>query len=201
MELKLTCDCGQKYKFDVEPANGRMPFGVQCPVCGIDGTSTANTILAQIMPKPSPAPVAAPVPRAVVTSAPARAAVPVATPAHGVTAPAFAAAMPARKPASNSFALGVLGALLGAALGTGLMYGFFLMTDFRFPLLGIGIGALTGYGARLLYRGTDMKLGVVAGAFALIAVAGTLYLMFGGFAVMNIISLAVSVSVAYQIAS
>jgi hypothetical protein len=32
-------------------------------------------------------------------------------------------------------------------------------------------------------------------------VAGTLYLMFGGFAVMNIISLAVSVSVAYQIAA
>jgi hypothetical protein len=47
MELKLVCDCGQKYKFDVEPVNGRMPMKVNCPVCGTDGTDAANDILSQ----------------------------------------------------------------------------------------------------------------------------------------------------------
>ena len=47
MELKVACDCGQKYKFDVEPVDGQMPFTVNCPVCGIDGTPTANQLLAQ----------------------------------------------------------------------------------------------------------------------------------------------------------
>ena len=28
IELKVHCDCGQKYKFDVEPVNNQMPFTV-----------------------------------------------------------------------------------------------------------------------------------------------------------------------------
>jgi hypothetical protein len=47
MELKVVCQCGQKYKFDVEPVNERVPFAVNCPVCNADGTATANTLLAQ----------------------------------------------------------------------------------------------------------------------------------------------------------
>jgi hypothetical protein len=50
MELKVVCNCGQKYKFDVEPVNQRMPFNVQCPVCGLDGTHLANGILASMPP-------------------------------------------------------------------------------------------------------------------------------------------------------
>ena len=46
-ELKVECDCGQRYKFDVEPVNGRMPFTVSCPTCGVDGTSKANALLQQ----------------------------------------------------------------------------------------------------------------------------------------------------------
>ena len=46
-ELKVECDCGQKYKFDVEPVNGRMPFTVSCPTCGVDGTPKANDLLQQ----------------------------------------------------------------------------------------------------------------------------------------------------------
>jgi hypothetical protein len=53
MELKVICNCGQKYKFDVEPVNQRMPFKVNCPVCGLDGTHLANGILAA-MPPPAP---------------------------------------------------------------------------------------------------------------------------------------------------
>ena len=96
--------------------------------------------------------------------------------------------------------LGVLGAILGAALGAGLMYGFFLLTDARFPLMGTGIGALSGLGARILARGTDTSLGVIAALVALLSTAGTLYLMFGDMAGMFVISMVVSVTFAYKIA-
>ena len=46
-ELKVECDCGQRYKFDVEPVNGRMPFTVNCPACGVNGTEKANVLLQQ----------------------------------------------------------------------------------------------------------------------------------------------------------
>jgi len=68
MEIKVHCDCGQKYKFDVEPVHGRMPFAVQCPVCGADGTTRANVILQQhvtptgVAAAPPPVSVAAPPP-------------------------------------------------------------------------------------------------------------------------------------------
>lgn len=48
IELKVHCDCGQKYKFDVEPVNGRMPFTVACPICKADGTARANALLQQM---------------------------------------------------------------------------------------------------------------------------------------------------------
>jgi len=62
MEIKVQCDCGQKFKFDVEPVNGQMPFRVNCPACGADGTARANVILQQLLPPtPIPAP-SAPLP-------------------------------------------------------------------------------------------------------------------------------------------
>lgn len=68
MEIKVQCDCGQKFKFEVEPVHGRMPFTVNCPVCGADGTPRANVILQQLLPPqplasgsaPPPAPAPAP---------------------------------------------------------------------------------------------------------------------------------------------
>lgn len=45
--IKVQCGCGQKYAFDVEPVAGQMPGSVACPVCGADGTSAANMLLAQ----------------------------------------------------------------------------------------------------------------------------------------------------------
>src|SRR5258707_4831605 len=45
LEIKVQCDCGQRYKFDVEPVDGRMPFTVNCPICGSSGTERANEIL------------------------------------------------------------------------------------------------------------------------------------------------------------
>jgi hypothetical protein len=55
--VKVQCPCGQRYAFDVEPINGRVPSPVACPVCGVDGTAAANEIIAQALaaqPIPSP---------------------------------------------------------------------------------------------------------------------------------------------------
>lgn len=57
-ELKVQCDCGQKYKFDVEPVNNMMPFRVNCPLCGVDGTAKANALLAEEAYRTAPAPTA-----------------------------------------------------------------------------------------------------------------------------------------------
>ncbi|HEV2695726.1 MAG TPA: hypothetical protein VG347_22755 [Verrucomicrobiae bacterium] len=46
MPVKIQCGCGQRYAFDIEPVCGRMPGHVACPVCGTDGTSAANELIA-----------------------------------------------------------------------------------------------------------------------------------------------------------
>ena len=48
--IKIQCGCGQKYGFDVEPVQGRLPSPVACPSCGADGTTAANEIIAQSAP-------------------------------------------------------------------------------------------------------------------------------------------------------
>jgi hypothetical protein len=96
---------------------------------------------------------------------------------------------------------GIAGAVAGAILGVGLMFGFYTLVGFRFPLLGVGIGILTGYGARLMFKGGDSTLGIISGGIALAAVVATLFLMYGTFPLMSIISVIVSVSFAYRIAS
>src|ERR1041385_6460543 len=39
--IKIECNCGQKYAFEIEPLDGRMPSRVSCPVCGADGNAAA----------------------------------------------------------------------------------------------------------------------------------------------------------------
>jgi hypothetical protein len=101
----------------------------------------------------------------------------------------------------SSLAKGIMGALLGAALGVGAMFGFYTLAGFRFPLLGVGIGILTGFGGKLLFKGGDSKLAVICSAIALTAVAVTLYLMYHEIPILSIISIVVSASLAYRIAS
>ena len=47
--VKIFCACGQKYAFDVEAVEGRMPVPVNCPVCHRDGTEQANQVIAKIL--------------------------------------------------------------------------------------------------------------------------------------------------------
>lgn len=126
-------------------------------------------------------------------------------PKRATTPPLPISATPPGKPlaAAGEFnlGLGMLGAFLGAGLGAGLMYAFYMLAGFRFPLLGVGIGLLTGYSARLLFKGTDHTLGIISAVIALLAVVGTLYLMYGEFPIISIISVIVSVSVAYKMAA
>ena len=83
--VKIQCACGQRYSFDVEPVNGRMPYAVACPVCNADGTAAANAIIAPTLGIAATAvPAAAPA-AALRTSTPAQ------TPA-----PAAAASRPGR---------------------------------------------------------------------------------------------------------
>jgi uncharacterized protein YxjI len=81
MEIKVQCECGTKFKFDVEPVHGRMPVPVACPECATDATASANQFISKNMAAPiSPANYPA---AAVGVSAP-RAAVAVAAPAAPV---------------------------------------------------------------------------------------------------------------------
>ena len=47
MRIKLQCECGQRFAFEVEPINGRMPSPVECPACGAESTAAANAAIAQ----------------------------------------------------------------------------------------------------------------------------------------------------------
>ena len=46
MLIKIQCGCGQRYAFEIEPFCGHMPCPVNCPICGADGTSAANEVIA-----------------------------------------------------------------------------------------------------------------------------------------------------------
>jgi len=53
VELRIECDCGTRFKFDVLPLNGRMPQRIECPGCGVDRTAAANEQLrARLTPEP-----------------------------------------------------------------------------------------------------------------------------------------------------
>ena len=103
--------------------------------------------------------------------------------------------------AETSLGAGIAGAVMGACIGSGLMYGFYAMVGFRFPLLGVGIGFLTGFFSKKFNKGPDDRLGFAAGALSMAAVVVTLYLMYGTFPMLSIISVILSASVAYRMAS
>jgi hypothetical protein len=94
MELKVVCYCGQKYKFDAEPTDGRMPHAVNCPVCGVDGTPLANQLITQRLTSSAPPPVPA-----MAVPVPALAAPAMAMPVPAIAAPAAATPVAVTAPA------------------------------------------------------------------------------------------------------
>ena len=209
MELKVVCDCGQKYKFDVEPVNGFMPFKVNCPVCGADGTRAANAILAgqfpiaspvtsfpppppASVPAPSAPPPIAPVPGGLRInrpshSAPASAPAPIAPANEAPPPPATGSRRPfevaaAQNPAKKpSFGMGLLGGFIGALVGVTIYFLVFKFTGYRIKLLAIGVGALAGWFADFLGKGEGSKeLGGITAVLVLAGVVGAQYLDDGG---------------------
>jgi len=188
IEIRVQCDCGQRFKFDIEPPNGLMPYTVNCPVCGADGTQKANGILAQTMGQAVPARVASPPMRVAVTPPPAASSVTAPPPAPSASlvevpspespspAPmAVKGAASAPKPAQN-FAIGVLGAV---ACGTVAMIAWFLLikvTGYEIGFAAWGVGLLTGFGARVLAKAGSTALGLTAGACAFLAILGGQFL-------------------------
>ena len=209
--VRIDCACGQPYSFDVEPVDGRFDGTVQCPSCGVDGTAATNEIVQAALLKAAAKPslgglrvsshAHTPPPAASAAPAPAPSVPPAEAPARR---PFPAAAAPAaRSDASGEFNWpgGILGAFLGAGVGAGIVIAVAQTAGFVIPLPGLLIGAVTGYGARLMFRGTDGKLGILSACVAVAAVAVALLVARGGFSVFNLISVFVGASFAHKIAS
>jgi hypothetical protein len=219
MEVKLACDCGQHYAFDVEPADRRMPVPIQCPGCGKDGTPAADAYLELHLPSPPPVAVIKPGAiriSAASTDAPTRSAVLLPSgpspahlaPAHPSLSGPGAKSVPTgsyldRMPDAPTFSLlrGGIGAVIGAVVSSALLIGLSIAIGFRFPLFGIIIGYLTGLGARWMARGTDNSLGIVASVIALLAVTGSLVFLFNSFSPFNLITIAFAVGCAWRVSS
>jgi hypothetical protein len=97
--VKVQCDCGQRYAFEVEPVNSRMPTPVTCPVCGADGTAAANEVIAQKLAQAPLAHGALRVAAAPATSSVSAPAPPVALARPAQPAPARPATTPPARPA------------------------------------------------------------------------------------------------------
>jgi outer membrane protein assembly factor BamB len=86
MTIKILCDCGTKFAFEIEPIDGKMPAAVSCPSCSRDAMDAANEVIAQQLGPQAPATVAS-APVAAVSGGPMK----VAPPAGGTTAMRVAA--------------------------------------------------------------------------------------------------------------
>jgi hypothetical protein len=200
LDIKVQCDCGQRYQFEVEPVDGRMPASISCPACGLEGTDKANQLiqekLAQALAGQTPprprirlATAAAPPPEEAAAASPSSPPPPppslrpqVARPAAGGVprrgvAPAAAPAVPGRKP---SFAMGLVGALAGALIGSAVYFVVLNFAGYGFLLkpLALGVGALAGLGSRWLSRGEGSnELGVITAVFVLAGILGSQYVV------------------------
>ena len=154
IEVKIQCDCGTRYKFDVEPLHGRMPARVHCPGCGVEGTDLAN---AQIRQSQNVAEVLTLEPVAADSGAKARV---IASPAPG---------LPLRR---AGLGRGLLGA--GAAGVVAMLAWFVLikLTGYQIGFAAWGVGLLVGMGARGFAPVGSRALGWAAGGCAGLALVG-----------------------------
>lgn len=77
---------------------------------------------------------------------------------------------------SRDFGRGVLGAALGALLGGIAFYLLMVHADVRVKLVAVGIGALAGFGAKLLGKDRSKELGVIAAVLSIGMIVGAEYL-------------------------
>lgn len=195
MEIKVECVCGQRFKFDIEPVNGRMPHSVNCPACGADGTESANLSIQQTQmnsptaaaPEASLVPAVPPMgsPTKLRISSPsptaARAEAPEAAPMRPMPSLATAAAAPPKPERKANFMLGVVGALIGSFIGMMAWYLLIKLTGYEIRIVAWGVGVITGVGARMLGGKGSPALGGIAALLAMVAVIGGQYLVIKNF--------------------
>ncbi len=69
--MKIQCNCGQKYSFEVTPEMASNPIQFVCPQCGLDSSEVVNALVRQELGAADlPAPASAPPARPVVSAAP-----------------------------------------------------------------------------------------------------------------------------------
>jgi hypothetical protein len=184
MEIKVLCDCGQKFKFDVEPVNGQMPFAINCPVCNADATTAANAVIQeQLAASPPIAPAAGglrihrstPPPAPSVATSSSMADANPTPPAIGAMRP-FAVQAAANPPKKTSFGMGLLGGFIGALAGSIIYLLIYKFTGLHFKLLAVGVGALAGWFADYLGKGDGSKeLGGITAVLVVAGVVGAQY--------------------------
>ena len=184
MEIKIECGCGQPFEFEVEPVNGRMPCEIQCPACHQDATALANHYITQTLAAARPSAPVAPTPPDEGLRINRPAAAPAApAPSISQVASAYKSTMTLETGSTKSktdgdgLVKGILGALVAALVG---MLGWYLLikvTGYEIGYAAWGVGALTGFGSRLLGASGSTKLGVCAGLFAFLAIIGGQYLV------------------------
>jgi len=183
MELKIQCSCGSRYKFDVEPVNGRVPAPAVGPV-------SAGVVAPETAPSAQPPAIAPPSAKVGLrlsshaashqpsgpASAPEAPAAPVPVPParHVPHVPTLAPVMDESN--SGDFVRGFAGAVAGALIGGVAYYLLFVHTDVRLKLIALGVGVLAGLGARLLGKDRSKELGVIAAVLSIGVIAGAQYL-------------------------
>ena len=179
-EIKIQCDCGTKYKFEVEPLKGRMPQRVFCPGCGFEGTGAANEQLqVKFAPAPSVAAKTTPIPQLprpaeeipasaveVLPSTP----LPRRLLSGGNLAPRRVEGLP--RAGRRHLLAGLTGAILTGAVGALAWFFLVKVTGYQIGFAAWGVGLLVGSGTRALGREGGHGLAVAAAVCALVAVAG-----------------------------
>jgi hypothetical protein len=192
MEIKITCACGQDFKFEVEPVNGVMPCAIICPACGADDTQLANEFLAA-----SSRPVSAAqgtssdaanpdagrlrVNRPGASAASEKPTSLTAEPAGAPPKKFYTRSMSSEAdkpppPSEENIPRGILGGVIAGAIGMGIWYLLTVVTGREFGIVAWFIGFLVGFGVRALGRQGTALLGVIAAICAALAILGGQFL-------------------------
>lgn len=154
IEVKIPCDCGTRYKFDVEPLHGRMPARVHCPGCGVEGTDRANAQIRQSQGAVE-----------VLTLEP----VPAGRGAEARAVRTRSAGWPLR---GTGIARGAMGAITAGLVAMLAWFALIKLTGHQIGFAAWGVGLLVGMGARGFSHAGSRALGWLAGGCAGLALVG-----------------------------
>jgi hypothetical protein len=189
MEVKVECDCGQRFAFEVEPVDGGMPLQVFCPSCGIEGTNRANAVIQKKLVLESTPPAApsseapklrlsrhAEMPVAAADAPPPRPTVDV-PPDRAVLLKGDAGSAERLKKVPKVYRepdakRGAIGAVIGAVIATAVWWVLWKSSGAAFGVMAIAVGWLAGFGARLMGRTEGQKMALMTAGIALTFIFG-----------------------------